>query len=435
MSEEEVRRAGVLKRVKSGELTQVEAADILGVSYRQLKRIYVRYRESGAKGLAHGNAGKPSNRARPAKERERILKIVRKEYGGGAGERLGPTLAAEHLEEDHGIAVDAETLRRWMLAEGLWTKERKRKPYRQRRARRAHFGELVQMDGSFEKWLEERGPRGCLIHMVDDATSTSLGKFSDEESTWAVADTLRAWVTTYGIPKALYVDWKNVYHHTATAKQKELGIEPVSQFGRMCRKLGIELIGANSPQAKGRVERGHGTHQDRLIKKMRLKRISTYEEANRYLEKTYLAQHNAKYAVQARDAADYHVAVGRRLDLDQVFCLEEERKVSQDWVVQYGTRWLQIERHSQKALVRSGATVLVREHRNGSLTLWLNQTKLLWHELAERPKKAIAPRKPKSTNTAKRSPAQDHPWREQSRAAARLREAIGGVQSPPVTAG
>jgi hypothetical protein len=131
----------------------------------------------------HGSAGKASNRARPAKERERILKIVRKEYGGGPGERFGPTLAAEHLEADYGLVVDAETLRRWMLAAGLWTKERKRKPYRQRRARRAHFGELVQMDGSFEKWLEERGPRGCLIHMVDDATSTSLGEFADEEST------------------------------------------------------------------------------------------------------------------------------------------------------------------------------------------------------------------------------------------------------------
>ena len=300
MSEEEVRRAGVLKRVKGGELTQVEAAEMLGLSYRQLKRIYVRYRESGAKGLVHRSAGKASNRARPAKERERILKIVRKEYSGGPGERFGPTLAAEHLEVDYGLVVDAETLRRWMLAAGLWTKERKRKPYRQRRARRAHFGELVQMDGSFEQWLEERGPRGCLIHMVDDATSTSQGQFADEESTWAVADTLRGWVTRYGVPRALYLDWKNVYHHAATTKQKEQGIEPITQFGRMCRKLGIELIGANSPQAKGRVERGHGTHQDRLIKKMRLKKIGSYEEANRYLEETYLEEHNAKYAVLPR---------------------------------------------------------------------------------------------------------------------------------------
>lgn len=420
MSEEEVRRAGVLKRVKGGELTQIEAAEMLGLSYRQLKRIYVRYCESGPKGLVHRSAGKPSNRARPAKERERILKIVRKEYGGGPGERFGPTLAAEHLEADHGIVVDAETLRRWMLAVGLWTKERKRKPYRQRRARRAHFGELVQMDGSFEKWLEERGPRGCLIHMVDDATSTSLGTFADEESTWAVADALRAWVTAYGVPRALYLDWKNVYHYAATAKQKEQGIEPITQFGRMCRKLGIELIGANSPQAKGRVERGHGTHQDRLIKKMRLKKIRTYEEANRYLEETYLGEHNANYAVLPREAADYHLVLPPRLDLEQVFCLEEERKVSPDWVVQYGNRWLQIDREGQKVMVRSGATVVVREHRDSSVSVWLNKTKLRWHELTERPKKATPALRSKPKR-AKWSPAANHPWREDGRAALRRR--------------
>lgn len=420
MSEEEVRRAGVLKRVKGGELTQIEAAEMLGLSYRQLKRIYVRYCESGPKGLVHRSAGQPSNRARPAKERERILKIVRKEYGGGPGERFGPTLAAEHLEADHGIVVDAETLRRWMLAVGLWTKERKRKPYRQRRARRAHFGELVQMDGSFEKWLEERGPRGCLIHMVDDATSTSLGTFADEESTWAVADALRAWVTRYGVPRALYLDWKNVYHYAATAKQKEQGIEPITQFGRMCRKLGIELIGANSPQAKGRVERGHGTHQDRLIKKMRLKKIRTYEEANRYLEETYLGEHNANYAVLPREAADYHLVLPPRLDLEQVFCLEEERKVSPDWVVQYGNRWLQIDREGQKVMVRSGATVVVREHRDSSVSVWLNKTKLRWHELTERPKKATPALRPKPKR-AKWSPAANHPWREDGRAGLRRR--------------
>jgi hypothetical protein len=281
------------------------------------------------------------------------------------------------------------------------------------------------MDGSFEKWLEDRGPRGCLIHMVDDATSTSLGRFSDEESTWAVADTLRAWVTTYGVPKALYVDWKNVYHYVATAKQKEQGIEPITQFGRMCRKLGVELIGANSPQAKGRVERGHGTHQDRLIKKMRLKQIGTYEEANRYMADMYLSQHNAKYAVLPRETADYHVALPPRLDLDQVFCLEEERKVSPDWVAQYGTRWLQLEREGQKGTVRSGAKVLVREHRDGALSVWLNKTRLLWHEIAERPKKAKSEPRPKPRR-AKWSPPASHPWREELRAAERLRAAKSG---------
>ena len=151
-----------------------------------------------------------------------------------------------------------------------------------------------------------------------------------------------------GIPRALYVDWKSVYQSAPTPRQKQEGIVPISQFGRMCKKLGIELIGANSAQAKGRVERGHGTHQDRLIKKMRLKKISSYEAANAFLADRYLAQHNSKYAVRAREKADYHLRVPPRLDLDQVFCLEEERIVSPDWVVQYGQRWLQIERDGQK---------------------------------------------------------------------------------------
>jgi transposase len=410
MSDEEVRRAGVLKRVKAGELTQVEAAEMLELSYRQVKRLYGRYLEGGAKALVHRSAGKPSNRARAAGERKQVLGLVRKHYGGGPGERFGPTLAAEHLHEDHGITVDPETLRRWMLAEGLWTRERKRQRYRQRRERRPHFGELVQMDGSFEEWLEDRGPRGCLIHMVDDATSTGLATFEDEETTWGVADTLRAWVMKYGIPRALYVDWKSVYQSAPTARQKQEGIVPISQFGRMCQKLGIELIGANSPQAKGRVERGHGTHQDRLIKKMRLTKISSYEAANAFLTGVYLAQHNGKYAVPAREKADYHLRVPPRLDLDQVFCLEEERVVSPDWVVQYGQRWLQIERDGQKVRVDRGAKVFVREHRDGGLSLWLKRTRLRFHEIAERPRKA-APL-PKRRIVSRRSPAPEHPWRK-----------------------
>jgi transposase len=416
MSEEEVRRAGVLKRVKQGELSQVEAAEMLELSYRQLKRLYRRFRRRRWKGLVHGNAGRPSNRARPVQERQRVLGLVKKHYGGGPGERFGPTLTAEHLAEDHGIAIDAETLRRWMLGAGLWTRERRRKPYRQRRVRRAHFGELVQMDGSFESWLEERGPRGCLIHMVDDATSTSLARFAEEETTWGVADTLRAWVEEYGIPRALYVDWKTVYQHRATERQKQEGIIPVSQFGQMCEKLGIELIGANSPQAKGRVERAHGTHQDRLIKKMRLKGMSSYEEANRFLQGQYLAQHNARYAVRPREAGDYHLRIPPRLDLEQVFCLEEKRTVSADWVVQYSGRWLQIERE-QRVPVERGASILVREHRDGSLSIWYERRQLRWHELEERPRKVAVLTK---RHVVRRCPpAADHPWRRPLLAAGR----------------
>ena len=409
MSEKEVRKAGILARVKADDLTQVEAAEMLGLGYRQTKRLYKRFVELGADGLVHGNAGKRSNHSKTAKLRKRVLDLVKRHYGGASGERFGPTLAAEHLAEDHGIVVDAETLRRWMLEADLWTRERKRKAYRQRRLRRAHFGELVQMDGSFENWLEGRGPRGCLLHMVDDATSTSWATFADEETTWGVADTLRAWVEKYGVPRALYVDWKNVYHYEATARQKQEGIVPISQFGRMCAKLGIQLIGANSAQAKGRVERGHGTHQDRLIKKMRLQKIATYEAANRFLVDPYLPKHNVKYAVEPREQADFHHPLPARLDLDQVFCLEEERKVGNDWVVRYDSRWLQIEAQ-QKTGVSSGNTVTIRQHRDGSLTLLLQDMILKWHELAERPSKPAPLQKRRVVTRPK--PAPEHPWRQ-----------------------
>ncbi len=417
ISEEETRRSGVMERVKAGELKQVEAAAILNLSYRQTKRLYQRYVKSGTRGLIHGQAGKASNRAKSGKIRHEILELVKKHYGGGPGERFGPTLAAEHLAEDHGIEVDAETLRRWMLAEGLWTKERKRKAYRQRRMRRAHFGELVQMDGSFHAWLEDRGPEGCLINMVDDATSKGLATITDEETTWAVADTLRAWVEKYGIPGALYVDWKTVYLVQATERQKQEGLNPVSQFGNMCGKLGIRLIGANSAQAKGRVERGHGTHQDRLIKKMRLKKFRTCEEANVFLRDEYLPQHNGKYAVEARERADYHRST-KGLDLNQIFCLEEARKAGQDWVVRYHNRYLQIEKEQKRGvLVRAGSNIVVRQHRDGSLTLMLGDKPLNWHELPEAPQRVED--LTQKRHVVRPAPAPDHPWRKAFRRAAK----------------
>ena len=417
MSDKETRRSGVLERVKAEDLTQVEASEILSLSYGQTKRLYRQFINLGAKGLVHGQAGKRSNRAKPAKLRRRVLELYRRLYNGGPGERFGPTLACEHLAEDHGLELDAETLRRWLLEEGLWTRERKRKPYRQRRTRRAHFGELVQMDGSFHKWLEDRGPEGCLIHMVDDATSTGLATMTDQETTWGVADTLRAWIEKYGVPRALYVDWKTVYLVQATERQKQESIVPISQFGNMCAKLGIELIGANSAQAKGRVERAHGTHQDRFIKKMRLKKFATYEEANEFLKERYLPQHNSKYAVAPREDADFHQALGVGVDLDQVFCLEEKRKVGNDWVVQYNNRWLQIEAEQKKTVVRTGATVVVGERRDGSLTLMLEGKVLRWHEIPQRPRKEAPAVKRKSV--PRRKPAPEHPWRKSMNVAQR----------------
>ena len=296
MSERELQRAAVLSRVSEAEWTLVEAAERMEVSYRQTKRIWKRYQAEGPTGLVHRSAGRGSNRAQPPKVRRRVLKLIREKYGGEVGERFGPTLAAEHLAREDGIEMGVETLRRWMLAEGLWSRARKRKVHRQRRERKAHFGELVQMDGSFHEWLEGRGPGGCLMNLVDDATGTTLCRLGEAETIWAALGVLRAWIERYGIPRALYTDGKNVYVREPSAQERMRGEEPRTQFGRMCQGLGIKIIPASSPQAKGRVERNHGTHQDRLVKKLRRKQVKTHAEANRYLAEEYCREHNGRYA-------------------------------------------------------------------------------------------------------------------------------------------
>jgi transposase len=413
MSEREVRRASVLGRVKAGEVSQKEGAKILRLSYRQAKRLYARYRRLGTSGVVHGNAGRRSNHAKSEGFRRKVLQIVRERYGGEPGDRLGPTLAAEHLATDHGFPVDAETLRRWMLAEGLWSRERKRKAYRQRRQRRAHFGELVQMDGSFHDWLEERAERGCLVNLVDDATSRGLGHFAEEETTWALADAYRAWVEKYGIARALYVDGKTVYGACARPEQQQRGEEAFSQFRRMCAQLGTELILAGSPQAKGRVERAHGTHQDRLVKKLRLAGICDYAAANRYLRRQYWPQHNRRFAVAPAEAVDFHEPVPAGVKLDEVFSLEYERTVSNDWVVRYDNRFLQIE----AAEVRPGDKVTIRIRRNGRMEVLHEGKRLSWHECPGAPRKSPAKRTSPARRAAKRQPAADHPWRKRAVAA------------------
>jgi len=211
MSTNELKRAGVLARVAAETLTLGAAAVLMAVSYRQAKRLYRRYRKEGAAGLRHGNAGRASNRATSPRVRKRVLALVREKYGGALEERFGPTLAAEHLASEDGLTVDPETLRRWMLAAGLWSRTRKRSPHRRRRERKAHFGELVQMDGSFHAWFEQRAPTSCLLTLVDDATGRTWGRFGAQETIWAAVAVLRAWIARYGIPQALYTDWKNVY--------------------------------------------------------------------------------------------------------------------------------------------------------------------------------------------------------------------------------
>lgn len=426
MSRKEFKRGVVLARVAGKELTLRESTELLGVSYRQAKRLYARFRDGGGAALVHGNVGRRSNRARPAEDKERALDLVRTHYGGraerGPGQRFGPTLASQHLSSDHDMVVAVSTLRGWMMGTDLWTRVRRRKPTPKRRERRAHFGELVQLDGSFHDWYEGRGARAgqrsCMMNMIDDATGRTLVRFGDQETIWAAGGILLAWIAEHGVPRALYTDWKNVYKREPTAQEQREGAEAHTQFGRMCEKLGIEIIAASTPQAKGRVERSNGVQQDRLIKKMRLLGIADDASANEYVQTVYLPELNARFGVAPASPVNYHLPRDPRLADRDVFCLEHTRTVSNDFVVQFGRRALQLNPRA-RGRVPAGSKVMVRESRAGELrVVHVNrrgeEREYSWTPAAER---RGAPRpEPRLTATPrpKHKPGPAHPWRREN---------------------
>ncbi len=429
MSDVELSRAAVCARVVAGEFTLGEAAVRLGLSYRHTKRVLRRYRRRGATGLVHGSVGRWSNRSRPLLDvHDRALDLIRLHYGGPPDERFGPTLAAEHLSSEHGLVVCAETLRLWMLEAGLWSRSRRRKPYRQRRERMAHFGELVQVDGSFHRWLGDDGPVGCMITCIDDSRGVVLARFAEGETTWAVAEVLELWLGRYGIPRAIYADRGGVFFPSPSRRARERGKAPgVSQFGRMCKQLGIRLIPAQSPQAKGRVERSHGTHQDRLVKKLRRAGISSYAEANRFLE-GYLAEHNERFSVASREEADFHLPLsspeesGISADLSRVFSIHSERTASLDSVVCYNRRRLQLTRATRSF---AGQKVLVEESRDGNIRLFVSGIELAWSEITGDRAKHVS---------VYRRPTDHHPWRypgyDSTIAAEKKQERLETLQPP-----
>lgn len=423
MSVKERSRLELFARVKAGALTRRRAAGLLGLSYRQTLRMYDRYAELGAAGLVHGLRGKASNRRRDAGLRKRVLALYCKTYLG-----FGPTLAAEQMLERENVSVDAETLRRWLLAEGLWKGVRKRQKHRSRRERKACRGELVQLDGSPHAWLEERGPRLSLIEFVDDATGHAYGRLYPEETTEAVMDCFGRYIGLYGLPRGLYVDKDGIYvvnNREATGMEILQNQEPLTQFGRACGELGVAIIVASSPQAKGRVERVHGTHQDRLVKLLRREGIDTMDGANEYLEKFYWKAYNRKFARLPAEEADLHRSVPKGMDLGTVLCLKEERTVGKDWCVSYRRRVLQIGVKHQ-SLGLAGRKLEVRQHLEGRLSVCFRGRELAHQELSARPT-TDKPR-PMIENNQTYKPSSEHPY---NRAAAAAFSA--GVLSPSAT--
>ena len=407
MNQKERCRLVIMSRVREKAMTIREASEVVGVSYRQGRRIYKRYREEGDRGLIHRNRGQPSNRGKPYEVKEKVLALYREQYWD-----FGPTLAAEKLKERNGYKVGHETLRRWLLAAGLWERQRKRGKHRKRRERKAHFGELIQLDGSHHKWFEDRGEKGCLMDMVDDATGKTLALLSGEETTIAAMKLLWSWVKKYGIPQALYVDGKNVYitKREPTLEEQLSGELPLTQFGRACKKLGIEILPASSPQAKGRVERKHRVYQDRWVKELRLAGISDIKEANQCLC-GFAESLNARFAVQPQSSADFHRPVPQGMDLRTVFCLEEQRTVGNDWVVRYKNRFFQI--MSQPNLPPARKKVRIQEYLDGTIHLVYRNREVIFMRIKELPQKASKPYQKLKPHELRRNcvPAADHPWR------------------------
>jgi hypothetical protein len=404
MSRKERDRMTIMVGVKREALTQVQAAKLLDLSYRQTKRVWRRYQAQGDAGLVHRLRGKPSGRRKPAALRAQVLaRYAQERYAD-----FGPTLMAEHLARE-GLVVDHETLRRWRLAEGQWTVRRRRQKHRQWRERKPCLGAMVQLDGSHHDWFEGRREACVLMVMVDDATGRLWAQFFEEETTRASYDVFEGWVRGRGMPRSLYVDRDSIYRceGMGSVADQLAGKAPQTQFGRAMAQLGVELILANSPQAKGRVERMNGVLQDRLVKEMRLAGINDLENANRFLAETYLAGFNRKFNVAAASSADVHRAVPR--DLAEVLSWEEERVVQGDWTVACGGQWYQLDRqHEALSLVRR--KVIVRTLRNGQVQLVYRGGKLKWRQLAARALRVKA--QTQKVRGVGLPPSANHLWRQ-----------------------
>jgi len=412
MSKKERRRKVEFEGVREGRLTIKEAAAKLGLSYRHCRRAYKRFCEEGDVGLVHRRRGQRSNRAKPEAFKREALDLCRERYEG-----FGPVLMMDKLAED-GYTVARETLRVWLLEEGLWLPRRKRARHRQQRERKEHFGELVQMDGSHHEWFGKGQPRSCLMDMADDATSKSVALMDEEETTELAMKTLWLWCKRYGIPKALYVDRKNVFvtDREPTVEEQLAGEEALTEFGKACRKLGIEIITANSPQAKGRVERKHGVYQDRFVKELRLKGITTIAEANKLLQNGFVTTLNRKFARPAKSSADFHRLIEAGCDLREVFCFEKVASVSHDWTVRCENRFYQILKHNDP-LPRPRQKVTVRRLLDGKIQLLYRDKKLTFKEIPPpaAPLRYTEPAVSRPAEEEKKkkqyTPAPGHPWR------------------------
>ena len=401
MAKKELNQVSVFEDLKTKVIKQKEAAKILNLSIRQIKRKLKEYRRLGAISLIHKSRGKPSSHRLKEDKMEEILSLIREKYYD-----FGPKFAAEKLLEIHKIEINSETLRLRMIKAGLWKAKVKKVNRHYIRERKESFGEMVQADGSTHKWFEDRAPACTLLGFIDDATSKPVHlEFALNESTETLMKSTQGYLLESGRPASLYVDRGSVYKVNI---HNEDG-EKITQYKRALDELDINLIWARSPQAKGRVERLFETLQDRLVKELRLRGIDNIVSANEFLKNEYIAKHNSMFAVKAKSETNLHRKIDG-YDLNQIFCLKEKRNVNSDMTVRYKNNWFQLDK-KQATLIFPKNTVEVRESLTGEVNLYLRNCKLNVIKLEAKPikiSKITKEVKPKITWV----PSANHPWRK-----------------------
>jgi hypothetical protein len=405
MTIKEANRLSIMRQVDKKILSMKKASEEMGVSLRQAKRVRKRYLLKGEVGLISKHRGKISpNRINP-EHKNQVLGILKKEEYIG----FGPTLATEKLRQRHGISLSNETVRSWMIEANLWrAKKQKVRKVHKRRMRRSRFGELLQGDGSRHAWFEGRGDECTLVIFVDDATSRiTAGKFVPAETTIAYQELLEQHLNLYGKPLALYVD-----KHSIFRTNRETQKETETHFARVLRELEIELICAHSPQAKGRVERANSTLQDRLIKEMRLRKIRTLEEANKYLP-LFIEEYNAKFGKDPQSKEDAHRAVKEREDLEKIFARRSTRVVSKDLSFQYEGTFYQIKPILPKRFCHKQVTIFERPGKPLLIEAGGKEhpyTKWEKEEYHEKPR-IWDSKELEAYWPIRKKPGKDHPWR------------------------
>jgi len=415
MTREEINRASVLDQVIAKTLSQVGASIKLGITDRHLRRVLKHYKKNGAKGLTHGLRGKQGNRKTPQEKLDEAIRLIREKYWD-----FGPTFAAEKLLEKHSIAIDHDVLRKEMDRIKLRKIKQRKQKHRNWRERKHYFGEMAQFDGSHHAWLEHRGKICCLLGSKDDATNTLYAHFSEHEDIKGVFTFWIEYIEIYGKPKSIYLDNGSVYKVNRKTVFDDL--EVLTQFERVCEELGIEVIHAKSPQAKGRIENGWGTLQDRLVKELRLRDINDINSANKYLKEEFLPKYNEKFSIQAKEKGDFHTALNIREDLNQIFTVRSERLINNDFTIRFKNKWFQLDKIQPKTILQKSKAI-IEESLNGELRIRQVDKYLNFREINKSDLESLRKQRKDediyvlaSKLRVGHKPSDNHPWKRQSRA-------------------